>query len=194
MLARERSFLQTGFHFEGCDENHREINAQVIVSKILVDMECTRPMLLTPAKVTQRSEHFCACWSMNSYCYEGCTVSSDSSSLSLGGESIRKFDFWIGVFLSGTSGSIQKSTSGSIRIYPQKTGNTQFGYYIGYSIKSLYRTLWALVIESSKSEYRNIRLSDIRISAKSYIRVGPYYPKPILEQRIIGSIFEHERI
>ena len=52
----------------------------------------------------------------------------------------------------------------------------------------------AIVIESSKSEYWIIRLSDIRISAKSYIRVGPYYPKPILEQRIIGSIFEHERI
>ena len=44
------------------------------------------------------------------------------------------------------------------------------------------------------SDYPIIRLSDIRISAKSYIRVGPYYPKLILEQRIIGSIFEHERI
>ena len=75
-------------------------------------------------------------------------------------------------------------------------------------VRKIYRSRWrqsapspfntpllrAIIIESSKSEYRNIRLSDIRISAKSYIRVGPYYPKPILEQRIIGSIFEHERI
>ena len=40
----------------------------------------------------------------------------------LGGKSIRKSNFSIGVFLSGSSGSIQKSTSGSIRIYPQKSG------------------------------------------------------------------------
>ena len=40
----------------------------------------------------------------------------------LGKKSIRKSNFSIGVFLSGSSGSIQKSTSGSIRIYPKKSG------------------------------------------------------------------------
>ena len=85
-------------------------------------MHCLRPMLLTPAKNSQRDDHFCGRLSVYSYCYESGAVSLDSSGFILGGESIRKFDFWIGVFLSGTSGSIQKSTSGSIRIYPQKTG------------------------------------------------------------------------
>ena len=50
------------------------------------------------------------------YCYESRDVSLESSSLSLGGESIRKFDFWIGVFLS--------ESSGSIRIYPKKSGTS----------------------------------------------------------------------
>ena len=45
-----------------------------------------------------------------------------------------------------------------------------------YRIRKSEGAVRAIIIESSKSEYRNIRLSDIRISAKSYIRVGPYYP------------------
>ena len=87
-------------------------------------MHCLRPMLLTPAKNSQRDDHFCGRLSVYSCCYESGAVRLDSSSFILGGESIRKFDFWIGVFLSESSGSIQKSTSGSIRIYPKKSGTS----------------------------------------------------------------------
>ena len=81
------------------------------------------------------------------------------------------------------------------KLYDDEFSNSSF--FSKTSAKLVGHTatgLRAIVIESSKSEYQIIRLCDIRISAKSYIRVGPYYPKPILEQRIIGSIFEHERI
>ena len=59
------------------------------------------------------------------------------SSQSLGGKSIRKFDFWIGVFLSGSSGSIRKFTSGSIRIYPKKSENSRL---LHHSIMSCWES------------------------------------------------------
>ena len=124
VFAGERLFPQKDFHFEECDENHREVGAQGTVGKISNGIHCLRPILLTPATISQRDDHFCGRLSVYSYCYESGAVSLDSSSFILGGESIRKFDFWIGIFLSGTSGSIQKSTSGSIRIYPKKSGTS----------------------------------------------------------------------
>ena len=147
VFAGERLFPQKDFHFEECDEN---FGAQGTVGKISNGIHCLRPILLTPAKNSQRDDHFCGRLSVYSYCYERGAVSLDSSSFNLGGESIRKFDFWIGIFLSGTSGSIQKSTSGSIRIYPKKSGTSGL---LHHSISKSERYYLKKIVHVRKMKY-----------------------------------------
>ena len=94
-------------------------------------------------------------------------------SLSLGGKLIRKSNFSIGVFLSGTSGSIQKSTSGSNRIYPKKSGTSGL---LHHSISKSERYYLKKIVHARNMKY-DVTILNFHVVNSSSSKVRSI-PKP----------------